>query len=101
MKTYDLALTIVRALVIIDIVRELAGVVSGLISIPIVFWTLASHGPEVSEIASHTLTLAMWARLLFTPAFSIATSLAIWWASPRLARLVVKFAPANDAVEAR
>ena len=97
MKTYDLALTIIRALVVVEIVREVVGMVGVLVGAAVVLLNLGSGPSEATSMGTRIANTAIMGSA-FQAAWSIVISLAIWFASRPLARFVARFSTSDAAI---
>ena len=90
MKIYDIALALVRVLVVVDVIRELAGLVTGAATMMVAAGTLWSSPlthAMTGDIVARALTLSRLAGTVFV----IITDLIILVAAPRIARFASTF----------
>ncbi len=99
MKVYDIALTLVRVLVVVDVIRELASLISDIIGAAVMSGTLLwSSSPEAHELVGGVEARALTLGQLAAVTFAIIVDLSIFAAAPRIARFASKFAlPETDS----
>ena len=98
MKVYDIALALVRALVLVDLIRELASLISDVLVSGIAFGTLSlSFSPAMHELAGTAVSEALTLARLGSVAFAVIVDLIILAAAPRIARFATKFVGAAAA----